>query len=965
MLNEIGKTDIVERILQSPGFQHYEALGQPNWGGMGVVQRAWDRVSSTEVGIKILLADVNQERFQREIEALMALDHPNIVEILESGTVNHCPFFIMTWHSGKSLDRFLDDAHGGEKLDEFWFRRFFQSLAETLNYCHEKGVIHRDLKPQNILVDARGEPILIDFGLVKANKESEEEWVVGQPTLTKSGEIVGTPAYMSPEQLDTSGQWGPVSEASDVWGFGATLYFALTGCSPFQTESLTELYYKALNTTPVPISELNPEVSKSLANVARLCLVRDQKDRLTLPTIVKQLDLNGYSEPRFSATAVLVALSVFIVLSLIFFLIPPLSEDPVVISSLGPVPKLTNEKAVKVTGHLSEPFATIIIDGQTVQAGGTGYFEAVVDLHEGTNRICFSIPESDEMDAFQAVELICDRQSPEFAVLLPQSPEGVYLCSSDYLFKGQLIDKYPMSVSFNEKSIATNERGDFLIQLSQSETVQSFTLRGLDKAGNQVELPVKVQESESYQRALEEKRARKRRIDIERKAKESRSANKAPTIDEYPLVRDFSDSINRQRADYRSLFHDARDAATMAPLLDIDDWENCSRSKQEASISWVGKRIKNRFEFIGGRNYQCGTTRCYIGRFRHKRSGLILHLLPGGKRVKRWFERPDRAYNLQVLSLLGSENFSQSVLRYALITNAAGGGFRENLIEAAQLHEKIPGFDELLKQYKKNPWGRFKGYGAKRDVFDAIVDFFYKDPAQLQWLKQFLENLHKSVISREKFFFTGEYTPPFLIGQNEVTQAIFTQFGEGAKILEKLELRTGRGPQYPIYKISHSQAIQWLKANDELLRLPTELEWSHAYKGGAQSEFFWGNEKDKSKNHVWSFGQSAGMTVHAVTEHSTNGNSFGLIDMAGNVGEWCANSWDIYSKRAKELKLQITGQPTAVNTVETYFKEPFMGGSIFHHWRFCHPKFSQYDSQDSSWRPRGFRVAYSIPLKAK
>lgn len=755
--------DSFERVLHSEPFEGYDPLGTPNWGGMGVVQRAWDRDNNQEVAIKVLHDRVSSDRFDREIRALKALDHPNIVQILDSGRVDFFyPYYIMAWHPGTSLKDFVREAMAGEGLDKFWLRRFFHKLAETLIYCHNKGVIHRDLKPDNILVDARGEPILIDFGLVKASEDSEEEWAVDQPTLTKSGEILGTPAYMAPEQLDSSGLWGSVSEASDVWSFGATLYFALTGCSPFQTESIAELYYRALNTEPTPVAELNPDAAPLLIQVVQSTLRREQESRAPLIDIAQQLDLKNQKEP---ARIYLPALALFLLgfvltsASMWFFLRQPKGEE-LAIESVMALPKLTNAPSIKIAGKLSQGHGSVIVKGEEVQADESGAFETMVTLQEGPNRIWFSLPGNNDLEAFKAQELICDRSPPELVMLMPQGEGGIYLCEEDYVIKGQLIDKHPHSVSLSKKSLDISLVGEFSFPLPKVCEVQNLTLLGRDQAGNIVELCIQVQEGSHYEKHRAEARKKARLLKEKKRERERRLSVKTPNLDEYPFVSDFAESIAAQREKFLKQFPEPHDQSLLRPLLDIDEWMKIPRERQEATLSWIGKRLGDDFEFVGSRRYQCGETRCFIGRFRHKATGLTLHLIPGGSQVKRWFLTANRSFNLQVLSLLASKGLSKSLLRYTLMTNSPGDKFREKLIEVADLKNKIKDFDQLMEEYRRNPWGRRRGFGAKPDVFDAITDFFFKDPQQLQWLQAFLKRLHKSVLSRESSFFSGEYIPP-------------------------------------------------------------------------------------------------------------------------------------------------------------------------------------------------------------
>lgn len=960
MLSGSDSPFFIKQVLSSPQFQRFEALGEPKFGGMGVVQRAWDRTHSVEVGIKILLTPVNQERFLREIEALKTLSHPNIVEIFEWGSVGPHHYFVMAWHPGKSLDRFMSEAR--EELDESWLRRFFWRLAEILDYCHDNGVIHRDLKPENILVDPRGEPVLIDFGLVKINDDFVEESADGSLSLTKSGELLGTPAFISPEQLDSKSYRGDCGQASDVWGLGATLYYALTGCPPFQTESLTELYVQILRSRPTDVLEIRPQAPKALAALTRAILVQDPSSRPSLAEIMRSLD------PKTSKTRrgpVLVAFTAVFVLTALLglTLIPGFLAEPITIVTLNPTPEMTNSDSVTLSGRLSQGLTQLELAGQTITTDESGAFQAVVPLKEGSNRLIVKVKDGAVVDAIQSIEIVCDRRKPGLALLHPQSPQGLILIEDDFLLKGQLIDKHPRSVSLGSQTVTVTKRGDFALTLKPSQKAQELLLIGRDGAGNEFEKRVRVLEKASFQKAEALKNAEARRAQEQAKARQERLTQKAPTLDDYPFVSDFSESLARQKADYIRRFDTDEAAKTLAPLLEFEDWCKATRIQQEAAIAWVAKRLEKQVEFLGGRAYRCGSLSAYIGRFKHRKTGLVLHLVPGGPRVKRWFARPERAYGLQILALLATGDFSKPLLRFLIATDSPGTGFRHALIREFRLRSRMDGFRERMEESRNRPAGS-KELESQPDIFDDIAEHFFRNEDELQSLKSYFRSLYLSVMKSEPFFFSGEYTPPLLIGQSEVPQGIFASFGEGQTILEKGEFaESERGKARPMILLSHNDASKWLRAVDPMLRLPTELEWSHAFMAGAQSKYFWGNEGEKAKDYIWALQGKLSAGLRPSLEHSSRTNAFGLIDMGGNAGEWCEDSFEVYLARFKQTAAKRPLGTFPSLSQATQHKEPFLGGSVSDPARLCHPYFVSYETDDSAWRKLGFRVAMSIPFK--
>jgi hypothetical protein len=251
-------------------FGDYEIRRELGRGGMGVVYEARQVSLNRPVALKmvkagLLAGDDELRRFQNEAEAVALLDHPGVVPVYEVGEYDGQHYFSMKLVPGGSLvplmGRYKDDPRAAARL--------VAEAAEAVAHAHARGILHRDLKPANILVDEQGHPHVTDFGLAK-KVESDSE-------LTQSGAILGTPAYMAPEQ--TTGRRGAVTTAADEYGLGAVLYALLTGKAPFGGDSVMETLDAVRTRPPDPPSRLNAKVPRDLEVICLKCLEKEPARR--------------------------------------------------------------------------------------------------------------------------------------------------------------------------------------------------------------------------------------------------------------------------------------------------------------------------------------------------------------------------------------------------------------------------------------------------------------------------------------------------------------------------------------------------------------------------------------------------------------------------------------------------------------------------------------------------------------
>jgi tetratricopeptide (TPR) repeat protein/tRNA A-37 threonylcarbamoyl transferase component Bud32 len=250
-----------------PGYEILEVLGR---GGMGIVYKARHHRLQRLVALKMILAGAHAgprelARFRTEAEAVARLQHPNIVQIYEVGEQHGLPYCALEFVDGGSLARKL----AGTPLPPRQAARLAATLAEAMHAGHQRGVVHRDLKPDNVLLTADGTPKVTDFGLAKKLDADADQ--------TASGAIVGTPSYMAPEQARGRGK--EVGPAADVYALGALLYEALTGRAPFKAATLLETMLQAIHEEPVPPRRFQPAVPMELETICLKCLAKDPAHR--------------------------------------------------------------------------------------------------------------------------------------------------------------------------------------------------------------------------------------------------------------------------------------------------------------------------------------------------------------------------------------------------------------------------------------------------------------------------------------------------------------------------------------------------------------------------------------------------------------------------------------------------------------------------------------------------------------
>jgi len=255
-MEKIGKYKIIE------------VLGK---GAMGIVYKAMDPDINREVAIKTIHFDTvaegreqeeMQQRFMREAQAAGRLTHPNIVMIYDVGREGGMTYIVMQCIEGRSLAKMIG---GDERLPVDYIVRLMTQVCQALDYAHQKGIVHRDVKPANILLDSSGNPFLADFGVARMETS----------TVTQTGTVMGTPSYMSPEQV----MGKKVDKRSDIFSLGVILFELLSGKRPFAGDSITTVMYRIVHDVPLSLKDVQKDVPAGFDFIVSKALAKDPEQR--------------------------------------------------------------------------------------------------------------------------------------------------------------------------------------------------------------------------------------------------------------------------------------------------------------------------------------------------------------------------------------------------------------------------------------------------------------------------------------------------------------------------------------------------------------------------------------------------------------------------------------------------------------------------------------------------------------
>jgi tRNA A-37 threonylcarbamoyl transferase component Bud32 len=281
--------NVAEAGVRVKYFGDYELLEEIARGGMGVVWKARQSSLNWDVALKMIRAGAlaspeEVQRFLREAEAAANLQHPNIVAIHEVGEHDGKHYFSMDYVAGRDLGALVKDG----PLSPQRAARYVKIIAEAIHFAHQRGTLHRDLKPQNVLIDAADQPRITDFGLAKIIKDDSR--------LTQTGVVMGSPSYMPSEQA--AGRHADIGPASDVYSLGAVLYELLTGRPPFRGATALATLHDVVETEPTSPRRLNSNIPPDLETICLKCLEKSMPARYpTARALAEELDRYLRGEP--------------------------------------------------------------------------------------------------------------------------------------------------------------------------------------------------------------------------------------------------------------------------------------------------------------------------------------------------------------------------------------------------------------------------------------------------------------------------------------------------------------------------------------------------------------------------------------------------------------------------------------------------------------------------------------------
>ncbi|MDF1665901.1 MAG: protein kinase [Planctomycetota bacterium] len=591
-------------VPYTPGqqFGNYVIESEISRGGMGTVVKAFHRGMAVHRALKFLInpnpTEAEVKRFQIEAAVLANLEHPNVLRVTDFGYERGYMFFAMELIEGRDLHALVQESYKTRRIppEEAWLAKIWAAMANAMAYCHSQGVIHRDIKPQNILIESRDQrPVLCDFGLIKRLGNSDLS--TGPKTdhsLTKTGEVWGTLNFMSPEQLCTQGEFGEVSPATDVWGMGATFFFSITGHYPYAEDNVLDLFNAFKSKEPRGVLELNPDATPWFAVLCGKCLQRQPEDRISLPEIIQFIEAqlgpqllpplpsetNAEDESKEESAPEIHVSSEhspsknyrWLILASLFVLVAPSLAIATYFSLASPrlidlqSPRQTSAEYCLVSGKANTGNVQLRINESPIRCDSNGYFSTRVYLSEGENQVSVKFDGSRDQRVLTIVRDITD---PELKIDGSESQSVFFISDGKKRITGTIIDQTPLSLTVNGKEEPFSGTGQFAFDLPKVDSGKAliFNIEARDKVEHSTRRKIVILPPKAYRYAL----------------------------------------------------------------MDRLWWNQASTIIQEEIAKDVSRKLGEEFVFKGFKMYECGGQKHRIASYLHTTTNIMFRLIPGGE----------------------------------------------------------------------------------------------------------------------------------------------------------------------------------------------------------------------------------------------------------------------------------------------------------------------------------------------
>jgi serine/threonine protein kinase len=843
----------LEEILQSPALHGLELINRAGMGGFASVYQLRNRSSGISFALKIqqLNNPRERERWAREISALVKLRHPYILRIETHGQSADFAWMLLEWLEGKSLDKALEGPPDRRPSLEWRLARL-REVAIALETSHQAGILHRDVKPANIMLrrglDGHEHAVLVDFGLARFELDERGK------SLTQTSESLGTPGFAGPEQIETKGEWGAVTAKTDVWGLGATLYFTLASRPPFVGSSSFEVARSVLFKAPPNIAELAPDTPPWLTALISRCLQKEQDQRPDMKTLIEALKEPAPS-PRLAeaqppptknkklknyhpALTPITLLSIAIVI-IGFLLWPPKAE------LIGDIeaPAWSWRERETVEGRVNRPGIALSLGDQKTQSDELGRFRFELPLQDGENSWTLRAGDRE----LRRILIRSDRKSPLIQIgswTSEQTPPDWLPCDPEGYLNGQIFDDSPCQLTIASEAQATDREGRWRWLVPNEPRLRAIEIRVSDSAKNSTDLTLRVASLRAQER--------------------------------YSSEMALSQGVARFR-------ERTQDRPSIHCLASLDRWDSASPEERKEAVHSVQIRLGQDFESLGLERFTCVDQSHEIGRFLHKPSGLELNLIPGGIARSSFDSDLLAGMERQVLEAIGDceQRIRLLFAMHSIEPKRAESSFLRSLLREFDFSDR---FEEALVD------------SGLRMTLALAIHKRQNIPRIKEVVNSRLEKLPP--LKNQSVF---EYVEPFLIARREVTirdwEKLLTpppiQFSQDERLKVQYDFKVRPNQDLPIPS-PLSQARIYAKTAK--LRLPSLSEWKLASRGGAKGRYFWGdNEADGAERVSGVFLQGAHLSwprIPAINEKLWN--AFGLVDVLGNLTEWVEPPWELW-----------------------------------------------------------------------